>query len=105
MIDVDVVIIGAGAAGLTAAISAKLRGASVMILEKNKRLGGSGAISGGIIWVPNNHLMAEKGIDDTAEDALAYFKSLDNGDVNYDLLETFVSESCLLYTSPSPRDS
>ena len=93
MIDVDVVIIGAGAAGLTAAISAKLRGASVMILEKNKRLGGSGAISGGIIWVPNNHLMAEKGIDDTAEDALAYFKSLDNGDVNYDLLETFVSKS------------
>ena len=56
MIDVDVVIIGAGAAGLTAAISAKLRGASVMILEKNKRLGGSGAISGGIISVSYTHL-------------------------------------------------
>ena len=93
MIGTDVAVIGAGAAGLTAAISAKIHGASVTIIEKNDRLGGSGAISGGIIWAPNNHLMADKGIEDSPEDALAYFNALDNGDLKQDLLETFVFES------------
>ena len=93
MIETDVVVIGAGAAGLTAAISAKNTGASVTIIEKNARLGGTGAISGGIIWVPNNHLMKGVGIEDTPEDALAYFKSLDNGDLDNELLEAFVIES------------
>ena len=93
MIGTDVAVIGAGAAGLTAAISAKIHGASVTIIEKNDRLGGSGAISGGIIWAPNNHLMADKGIEDSPENALAYFNALDNGDLKQDLLETFVFES------------
>ena len=93
MMKPDVVVIGAGAAGLTAAISAKVQGASVTVIEKNGRLGGTAAISGGIIWVPNNHLMADKGIDDTPEAALAYFQSLDNGDLNQELLETLVFES------------
>ena len=89
----DILILGAGASGLTAAIAARKSGASVTIIEKSNKLGGTAAISGGIIWVPNNPLMAELGLSDSANEGMAYFKSLDNGDINEALLETFLNES------------
>ena len=53
----DVLIIGAGAAGLTAALTAHECGATVTVIEKGARLGGTAAISGGIVWVPDNPQM------------------------------------------------
>jgi len=70
----DVLIIGAGAAGLSAAVAAADSGAKVTIIEKGAKLGGTAAISGGIVWVPRNPNMREKGISDSREDALAYFR-------------------------------
>ena len=55
--EIDILVIGAGAAGLTACIAASEAGASVEIIEKSDKLGGTGAISGGIVWAPNNPLM------------------------------------------------
>ena len=68
----DVVVVGSGAAGLAAAVSAALAGASVIVLEKASSLGGTTAKSGGVFWVPGNHLMAERGLADDRELALRY---------------------------------
>lgn len=69
---IDVVVIGSGAAGLAAAVSAATKGASVIVLEKSSSLGGTTAKSGGVFWVPDNHLMAERGLRDDRQSALRY---------------------------------
>lgn len=89
---IDVLIIGAGASGLTAALAAHEEGASVMVLEKGSQLGGSAAISGGIVWMPNNHLMAKNGLKDSPEEGIAYFKSLNHGDIRDEMLEALIKE-------------
>ena len=88
----DVVIIGAGAAGLSAALAAYEARASVTIIEKGDRLGGTAAISGGIVWVANNPQMQAAGMPDSAEEALAYFGSLNHGEMDGDVLAAFVNE-------------
>ncbi len=75
----DVVVLGSGAAGLTAALAAALEGADVAILEKAELIGGTTALSGAGIWVPGNPIAAQKGIDDSLEEGLAYLSSLSNG--------------------------
>lgn len=86
----DVVILGTGAAGLTAAITAADHGASVGLYEKGEVVGGTTGLSGGIVWVPNNHLMAEAGIADSRGDALAYLSALSNGYIQSDLAAALV---------------
>ncbi|MFT5329660.1 MAG: 3-oxosteroid 1-dehydrogenase [Parasphingorhabdus sp.] len=89
----DVLIIGAGAAGLTAALAAHEAGASVQLIEKQDRLGGTAAISGGVVWLPDHEQMAAQGKDDSAADALAYFLSLDHGEMDEEVLAAFVTEA------------
>ncbi len=72
---VDMVVVGSGAAGMTAALTAKLEGLNSIVLEKCDVYGGSTAISGGGIWIPNNHLMTDAGIDDSKEKALTYLEN------------------------------
>ena len=64
----DVVVAGSGAAGLTAALAAAVAGASVLLVERGERLGGTTALSGGRVWVPGNHLQDT----DTPAAAAAY---------------------------------
>ncbi len=90
--ETDVLIIGAGAAGLSAALAAHEAGARVAIIEKGDRLGGTAAISGGIVWVANNPQMQAAGIADSAQEALAYFTSLDHGEMDAEVLAAFVNE-------------
>jgi len=71
----DLVIIGSGGGGMTAALVAKLEGLNPLILEKTDYYGGSTALSGGGVWVPNNHLMAEVGISDSMENARLYMEN------------------------------
>ena len=88
---VDVVVVGSGGAALTAATLAHDGGAEVLVLEKADMLGGTTAVSGGGVWLPGNHKMAEAGIDDSREDALAYIRRLTNGtEPDPALLEVFV---------------
>jgi 3-oxosteroid 1-dehydrogenase len=89
----DVLIIGAGAAGLTAALAAHEAGASVRLIEKQDRLGGTAAISGGVVWLPDHDQMAAQGKDDSAAEALAYFLSLDHGEMDEAVLGAFVTEA------------
>jgi 3-oxosteroid 1-dehydrogenase len=76
---VDVVIVGSGGAALVAATLAADEGAEVLVVEKDHMLGGTTAVSGGGIWLPNNHVMAEAGIPDSREAALAYIERVCDG--------------------------
>lgn len=71
----DLIVVGSGGGGMTAALTAKLEGLDSLVLEKTEYYGGSTAISGGGIWIPNNHLMAEAGIDDSLDNARTYMKN------------------------------
>nr|WP_276308616.1 FAD-dependent oxidoreductase [Sphingorhabdus sp. YGSMI21] len=86
-------IIGAGAAGLTAALAAHESGASVRLIEKQDRLGGTAAISGGVVWLPDHDQMAAQGIKDSSADALTYFLSLNHGEMDEAVLSAFVTEA------------
>ncbi len=88
----DVLIIGAGAAGLSAALAAHESGSDVIVIEKQPKLGGTASISGGIVWIPGNRQMQAHGIEDSQDDALAYFRSLDQGDIDETTLSAFVEE-------------
>ncbi len=81
---------GCGAAGMAAALSAHEAGAEVTIVERFDKIGGTAAISGGVIWVADNPKMREAGIADSREEALAYFRALDHGDLVNETLEAFV---------------
>jgi succinate dehydrogenase/fumarate reductase flavoprotein subunit len=63
-----VVVAGSGAAGLTAALAAAVTGATVLLVERGDRLGGTSALSGGRVWIPGNHLQRS----DTPAAAAAY---------------------------------
>jgi len=71
---VDLLVVGSGAGAMTAAITAAERGGKVLVIEKSDRYGGNSAMSGGGLWVPNNHLMEGVGIKDSPEDAWTYLK-------------------------------
>lgn len=70
----DVIVVGSGAAGMAAALTASEAGLSVVVLEKTPYFGGTTSLSGGVMWIPNNHLMEAAGIEDSADDALAYLR-------------------------------
>lgn len=70
--EVDVIVAGSGAAGLSTALAASAAGAEVAVLEASDRWGGATGISGGQVWVPDNHRMREAGIADSFGEALAY---------------------------------
>jgi len=86
----DVVVLGTGAAALTAAIRAAAEGASVGLFEKADEVGGTSAWSGGMVWVPMNPHMAELGIADTREEVLTYLASLSNGLIDMDLAAAMI---------------
>ncbi|MBV7265708.1 FAD-dependent oxidoreductase [Erythrobacter ani] len=90
MSDVDVIVLGCGPAGMTAALAAHEAGASVALIERFDRVGGTGAVSGGVIWVADNPRQRAAGMEDSREEALAYFRSLDHGDLVDETLEAFV---------------
>ncbi|MFZ2175605.1 MAG: FAD-dependent oxidoreductase [Rhodococcus sp. (in: high G+C Gram-positive bacteria)] len=69
---VDIVVFGSGAAGLAAAVTAAEAGCTVQLFEKAPAVGGTTAKSGGVYWVPDNHLMRERGIEDPKARAVAY---------------------------------
>ncbi|KLO26045.1 3-oxosteroid 1-dehydrogenase [Mycobacterium haemophilum] len=77
--DVDVVVVGSGAAGMVAALAAAHRGLSTVVIEKAPHYGGSTARSGGGVWIPNNEVLKRAGVRDTAEAARTYLHGIVGG--------------------------
>ena len=72
----DFVVVGSGAASVAAALAALDRGKTALIIEKQDKFGGSTGFSGGVWWIPNNHLMAKDGIPDSYQRARQYLDSV-----------------------------
>jgi 3-oxosteroid 1-dehydrogenase len=80
--EVDVLVVGTGAGGMTAALKAHDEGGDVLLIEKTDQYGGSSAMSSCLLWIPNNHLMPTIGIEDSPEDAMDYLKGTTKGEVS-----------------------
>jgi 3-oxosteroid 1-dehydrogenase len=72
----DVVVVGSGAAGMTAALTAAKRGLSCVVVEKAPTFGGSAARSGAGIWIPNNSVILAAGVPDTPQKAATYLSAV-----------------------------
>ncbi|SDZ16190.1 3-oxosteroid 1-dehydrogenase [Micromonospora pattaloongensis] len=70
--EVDVLVVGTGAAGMTAAIAAADGGQRTLIVESTGKWGGTTALSGGGLWMPTHPAMAELGLEDSVDKALTY---------------------------------
>jgi len=90
MADYDVVVLGTGAAGLTATIMAHESGARVGLFEKAETVGGTSAWSGGQIWIPNNPHELAAGRKDSREQALTYLMALSHGMIDPAMAEAYV---------------
>ncbi len=86
----DVVVVGSGGGGMAAALTAHHEGLSAVVLEKGSKFGGSTAISGGAIWIPNNPVLKRLGHDDSRESILQYLTKLTEGTVDPVRLEAYV---------------
>jgi len=93
--EVDVAVLGSGGAGLTAALTAVTKGASVAVYEKAAAIGGTTAVSGGIVWIPAHRRGPE---ELTVADALSYLRAQSLEFMNDELVETFV------HTGPAMLD-
>jgi succinate dehydrogenase/fumarate reductase flavoprotein subunit len=71
----DVIVIGAGAGGMTAAAVAAIEGLRVLVIEKTAFVGGTTAWSGGLVWIPANPKMKEAGLSDSVTNAVQYLSS------------------------------
>ncbi|MFP1646369.1 FAD-dependent oxidoreductase [Pontitalea aquivivens] len=87
----DVIVLGSGAAGLSAAVVAKHFGAEVLLLERDSVFGGSTAMSGGVVWVPCNPMMESVGHRDTPEEARTYIASIAGNKFRPDLVDAFIA--------------
>jgi succinate dehydrogenase/fumarate reductase flavoprotein subunit len=87
----DVVVIGAGAGGMTAAAVAAAEGLSVLVIEKTEFVGGTTAWSGGMVWIPVNAKMRQAGLPDSLSDAANYLASTVPEIENAELRETFLA--------------
>jgi 3-oxosteroid 1-dehydrogenase len=85
----DVVVLGTGAAGLTAALRAAADGASVGLFEKGDLVGGTTAWSGGVAWLPGNTHQRELGLADDREAVLTYLDALSHGMIDPKLAAVF----------------
>ena len=73
--EVDVLVVGAGAGGMAAALSASIAGCKVLLVEKTDRIGGSTAVSGGAVWAPLNSQSERAGHPDSFDKVWTYMRN------------------------------
>lgn len=105
--EVGFLVVGSGAGGLTGALAAADRGLDTLVIEKAAHYGGSTALSGGGIWVPNNPTLLREGLRDDRADVRAYLDAVVGDRVPTANLDRFIDEGPrmleFLETSPHLR--
>jgi 3-oxosteroid 1-dehydrogenase len=89
---VDVLVMGSGGAGQCAALRASDLGLDVLVVEKGDTWGGSTAMSGGAVWLPNNRAMKELGLQDSEDEGVKYMTHLTGGTIPEERIRTFIHE-------------
>lgn len=89
--EVDLLIAGAGPAGMAAALVAAIEGLDVLLCEKSDQVGGTGATSAGTLWIPGNHQNRDAGFDDSAEQADRYLDALIGEGTNRALRDAYLA--------------
>jgi 3-oxosteroid 1-dehydrogenase len=88
--EVDLLVVGSGAAGLTGAVVAASGGAKVLVIEKSALIGGTSATSGGGVWIPCSPAAAALGHEDSVEAACGYLRQLTDDHVTDARIDAFV---------------
>jgi fumarate reductase flavoprotein subunit len=91
--DFDVIVVGGGGAGLAAAIEANNAGASVLICEAAKTLGGSTAVSGGLFLAADTQLQKAQGVYDSADDFYDYIMMMNRWETEAAVARRYADES------------
>ncbi|MGB1580370.1 MAG: FAD-binding protein, partial [Nevskiales bacterium] len=86
----DVVVVGSGAGGMTAALCSHDKGLETLLIEKAEVYGGTTAVSGGGIWIPCNDQVQAKGGSDDLEAARKYVHALTKGDTDPQRVDTYL---------------
>ncbi|OMC31019.1 3-ketosteroid-delta-1-dehydrogenase [Mycobacterium sp. GA-1841] len=89
----DVVVVGSGAAGMVAALTAAHQGLSTVVVEKAPHYGGSTARSGGGVWIPNNEILQRDGVKDTPDAARTYLHKIIGDVVPAEKIDTYLDRS------------
>ena len=89
-VDCDVLVVGSGAGGLAAAVASAARGLKVIVAEKAPYVGGTTALSGGFLWVPNNPVSRRDGIEDTVDAVRTYLRGEAGNHFNAETVEAFL---------------
>ncbi|MBL1078791.1 3-oxosteroid 1-dehydrogenase [Nocardia sp. 2] len=87
---VDLIVVGSGAAGMAAAITAARHGLSTVIVEKSRYWGGSSARSGGGVWIPGNSVLREHAPADDLEAARTYLHHIVGGHVDAARIDAYI---------------
>ena len=98
MIEKDVVVVGSGGAGLSAAVVAACEGLDVLVVEKSDYFGGTTALSGGGIWIPMSAPAIDAGFHDSLDAARTYVRKVVGPTIDLDQLDRF------LETAPKALD-
>jgi succinate dehydrogenase/fumarate reductase flavoprotein subunit len=86
----DVVVVGSGAGGMAAALTAAHHRLDVIVIEKTDTIGGSTAVSGGAVWIPLNPHIGEVGLEDSRESVLIYLQAILGNRLRRDMIDAFL---------------
>ncbi|GAC79942.1 3-oxosteroid 1-dehydrogenase [Gordonia malaquae] len=86
----DVIVVGAGGAGLAAALTAKTKGLKTVLIEKSPYWGGSTSRSGGGVWIPNNSVLKRDGVEDTVDAARTYVHAIIGEHAPADRIDAYI---------------
>ncbi|CAN5326667.1 FAD-binding protein [soil metagenome] len=92
-ITVDVLVIGSGGGGMTAALTAEAMGLDTLVVEKSPQFGGSTALSGGGIWVPGAPSQKREGYSPDSEGVVEYLTQITGGLVSQARLRQYVEQA------------
>jgi succinate dehydrogenase/fumarate reductase flavoprotein subunit len=97
-LETDLLVIGAGAAGMTAALVGALEGLKTILCEKSDMVGGTTATSAGTVWIPGSRQSRAAGVPDSVEQARTYLAAILGEDADDDRLSAYLA------TGPSMLD-